>query len=68
MNDCPAEGLTTGLGEMTDQQAREFVEALAVPQRTSPPQCPICGHSHPLEAKCVLTHGDGALVVAGSRK
>jgi len=53
---------------MTDQQAREFVETLAVPQRTSPPPCPICGHSHLLETKCVLTRGEGAPVGAGLRK
>ena len=39
-------------GEMTDQQAREFVEALAVPEHADPPPCPICGQSHPLESKC----------------
>jgi hypothetical protein len=37
---------------MTDQQAREFVEALAVPEHADPPPCPLCGQSHPLESKC----------------
>jgi hypothetical protein len=38
---------------MTDQQAREFVEALAVPEHADPPPCPLCGQRHPLEAKCL---------------
>jgi hypothetical protein len=37
---------------MTDQEAREFVEALAVPEHAVPPPCPLCGQRHPLEAKC----------------
>ena len=39
---------------MTDQEAREFVEMLAVPRPTAPPPCPICGHPHPLESGCVV--------------
>jgi len=38
---------------MTDQEAREFVEMLAVPRPTGPPPCPICGDPHPLETRCV---------------
>ena len=37
---------------MTDQQAREFVEMLAVPEAPEPPPCPICGCGHPLETRC----------------
>jgi hypothetical protein len=37
---------------MTDQQAREFVEALAVPEHADPPSCPLCGQRHPLQSKC----------------
>jgi len=44
---------------MTDQQAREFVEMLAVPQDTDPPPCPICGFRHQLEAACALPQQDG---------
>jgi hypothetical protein len=40
------------LSELTDQQAREFVEALAVPEHADPPPCPLCGRRHPLESKC----------------
>ena len=43
---------------MTDQQAREFVEMLAVPQATDPPPCPICGSSHQLEVACILPRRD----------
>ena len=38
---------------MTDQDVREFVEMLAVPEPADPPPCPLCGHSHPLETMCV---------------
>ena len=38
--------------EMTDQEAREFVEMLAVPEAAEPPPCPICGCRHPLETSC----------------
>ena len=42
--------------EMTDQQAREqareFVEKLAVPEAAEPPPCPICDRGHPLETRC----------------
>jgi hypothetical protein len=40
------------LGEMNEQQAREFVEMLAVPEAADPPPCPLCGHLHRLETKC----------------
>ncbi len=39
---------------MTDQEVREFVEMMAVPESTDPPPCPLCGHRHPLETMCVL--------------
>jgi hypothetical protein len=45
---------------MTDQEAREFVEMLAVPESTDPPPCPVCGHTHPLETGCVLPSRDDA--------
>jgi hypothetical protein len=37
---------------MTDQEAREFVEMLAVPETPQPPPCPLCGVEHPLESGC----------------
>jgi hypothetical protein len=37
---------------MTEQEAREFVELLAVPEAAEPPPCPICGCGHPLETGC----------------
>jgi hypothetical protein len=37
---------------MTEQEAREFVELLAVPEAAEPPPCPICGCGHPLETPC----------------
>jgi hypothetical protein len=40
---------------MTDQEAREFVEMLAVPETAEPPPCPICGRGHPLETRCPLS-------------
>jgi hypothetical protein len=40
---------------MTDQEAREFVEMLAVPEAAEPPPCPICGRGHPLETSCALS-------------
>jgi hypothetical protein len=40
------------LNEMNEQQAREFVEMLAVPEAADPPPCPLCGHRHQLETKC----------------
>jgi hypothetical protein len=40
---------------MTDQQAREFVEMLAVPEAAAPPPCPICGRGHRLETSCALS-------------
>jgi hypothetical protein len=40
---------------MTDQEAREFVEMLAVPEAAEPPPCPICGRDHPLETRCALS-------------
>jgi hypothetical protein len=40
---------------MTDQEAREFVEMLAVPEAAEPPPCPICGRGHPLETRCALS-------------
>ena len=42
---------------MNDQQAREFVEMLAVPERTAPPPCPLCGTGHALEARCGIDRG-----------
>jgi len=49
---------------MTEQEAREFVEMLAVPEAAEPPPCPICGCGHPLESRCVqlgaLIEGAGA--------
>ena len=45
------------LGEMNEQQAREFVEMLAVPEAADPPPCPLCGHRHQLETVCsALSH------------
>ncbi len=38
---------------MTDQEAREFLEQLAVPNRTQPPPCPLCAGQHQLELRCV---------------
>ena len=49
------------LGEMNEQQAREFVEMLAVPEAADPPPCPLCGGMHALETKC------SALLPAPSR-
>ena len=49
---------------MTDQQAREFVEMLAVPDSTSCPPCPICGRNHSLETGCVLPSRDRQVFVA----
>jgi hypothetical protein len=40
---------------MTDQEAREFVEKLAVPEAAEPPPCPICERGHPLETRCALS-------------
>jgi hypothetical protein len=40
---------------MTDQEAREFVEMLAVPEAAEPPPCPICGRGHPLDTGCALS-------------
>jgi hypothetical protein len=37
---------------MNEQQAREFVEMLAVPEAADPPPCPLCGDRHELEARC----------------
>lgn len=37
----------------TEQQARGFAAMLAVPERTTPPPCPLCGASHLLEQRCV---------------
>jgi len=36
----------------TERQMREFVEMLAVPERTPPPECPLCGRRHRLEKRC----------------
>jgi hypothetical protein len=36
----------------TDQQARQFVEMLAVPAPSAPPPCPLCRHGHALEQRC----------------
>ena len=54
--------------EMTDQEAREFVELLAFPQATDPPPCPICGHGHSLETRCVLSNRADSLKAAGLRE
>jgi hypothetical protein len=52
---------------MTDQEAREFVEMLAVPEAAEPPPCPVCGCGHPLETRCAnLT--DRRLEAAGLRE
>src|SRR5262245_53567387 len=60
-------GEAVALSEMTDQQAREFVEMLAVPEAAGPPPCPICGCAHPLETGCAhLT--DRRLEAAGLRE
>ena len=40
------------LGEMNEQQAREFVEMLAVPEAADPPPRPLCGHRHEVETEC----------------
>jgi hypothetical protein len=37
---------------MTDQEIREFVEKLAVPESIDPPPCPLCGRAHRLETRC----------------
>jgi len=50
--------------EMTDQEAREFVELLAVPDSTDPPLCPLCGQDHPLEMRCERPSQDGEAPVA----
>ena len=44
--------LRVALGEMNEQQAREFVEMLAVPEAADPPPCPLCGDIHELETNC----------------
>jgi hypothetical protein len=43
--------------EMTEQEAREFVELLAAPEAAEPPPCPICGCGHPLETPCPIHAG-----------
>ena len=48
-------GLVPTPDEMTDQEAREFVEMLAVPRAAEPPPCPICGRGHPFETSCPLS-------------
>jgi hypothetical protein len=40
---------------MTDQEAREFVEMLAVPEAADSAPCPVCGCGHPLETRCALS-------------
>jgi hypothetical protein len=42
---------------MNDQEAREFVEMLAVPASPEPPLCPIGGFAHPLESRCSPANG-----------
>jgi hypothetical protein len=37
--------------EMTEQEAREFVELLAVPEAAEPPPCSVCGCGHPLKRR-----------------
>jgi hypothetical protein len=56
--------ITVPLGEMTDQEIRQFVEILAVPDPADPPACPLCGHSHRLESRCEIGHPE----VAGLRR
>jgi hypothetical protein len=51
------------ISEMNEQQAREFVEMLAVPEAADPPPCPLCGHRHQLETKCSgLRHAAGRVL------
>jgi hypothetical protein len=38
--------------DMTEQEAREFIEMLAVPERSQPPPCPLCQTRHRLELRC----------------
>ena len=53
---------------MTDQEAREFVEMLAVPEAAEPPPCPICGRGHPLETRCAHSRLTAALEAARLRE
>jgi len=46
----PADARTPS--EMTDQEIRQFVEKLAVPEPADPPPCPLCGRTHRLETRC----------------
>ena len=55
------------LSEMTDQQAREFVESLAVPEHADPPPCPLCGQAHPLESQCASADPEDHDHVTASR-
>jgi len=50
LNGCPA--IPVCQSEMTDQEIRQFVEKLAVPEPISPPPCPLCGLAHRLETRC----------------
>jgi hypothetical protein len=56
------------VSDMNEQQAREFVEMLAVPKPAVPPPCPLCGEHHPLEARCVVLSRDNRLEAAGLRE
>jgi len=44
-----------------DQEARQFAEMLAVPQKAGPPPCPLCHESHVLEQRCASRAGFGPL-------
>jgi len=46
---------------MNEQQAREFVEMLAVPEAADSPPCPLCGGRHALETKCLTPASRRAL-------
>jgi hypothetical protein len=39
---------------LSDQQGRQLLQMLAVPDPTRPPSCPLCGSPHRLEQRCVL--------------
>ena len=58
---------SVGADEMSEQEAREFVEMLAVPDAPAPPPCPLCGRGHPLETSCALSTERGR-EVAGLRE
>jgi len=51
LNSCLLRILSS-MNVSTERQMREFVEMLAVPERTPPPECPLCGRRHRLEKRC----------------